>query len=146
MAVIDVVAGVLVLIYAFRALRRPPNPERLAGMIEQMSRLASSPWIALVAAGATLANPGGFIPLALKDVSQLGPSTAQYILYWTFFSIVALLPLELALLMLMLAPERALRTLEASQGWIERNARTIAAVIVVALGVTLLRNGISGLS
>src|SRR5215212_8687257 len=36
-AVIDVVAGALVLAYVVRALRRPRNPERVAGMIERMA-------------------------------------------------------------------------------------------------------------
>jgi Sap, sulfolipid-1-addressing protein len=145
-AVIDVVAGVLVLAYVVRTLRRPPNPERLAGMVEQMTRVASSPVVALVGAGATLANPGGFIPLALKEISQLNPSTAQYIGYWALFSVASLLPLELALLLLVFDRERGLRILGASRGWIERNARTIGAVLMVAVGVTLLRNGIAGLT
>ena len=48
-------------------------------MIEQMSKVASSPVIAIVAAGATLANPGAFIPLALKDISETNPSAGEYI-------------------------------------------------------------------
>jgi uncharacterized membrane protein len=145
-AVIDVVAGVLVFAYVLRALRRPRKPERVAGMIERMGKLASSPAIAIVGAGATLANPGGFIPLALKEISQLNPSTTQYVVYWAFFSLVSLLPLGLALLMLLLAPERAMRLLEASRRWLERNARTVAAAILVLLGLALLRNGIAGLT
>src|SRR5581483_11854649 len=35
-AVIDVVAGVLVLAYVMRALTRPPDPERVRRAIEQM--------------------------------------------------------------------------------------------------------------
>jgi hypothetical protein len=145
-AAIDVAAGVFVLAYVIGALRRPPDPERLAGMIEQIGRVASSPAMALVGAGAALANPGGFIPLALKEISQLDPSTAQYVGYWVLFSVASLLPLELALLMLAFAPQRAIQALEAARGWIERNARTIAAVIMVALGAALLRNGIVGLT
>src|SRR4051794_14423686 len=99
-AILDVVAGVLVLAYVVRALRRPPSSQRVAGMIEQMNKVASSPAIAIVGAGATLANPGGFIPLALKDISQLDPSTGQYIVYWVLFALLSLLPLGVALLML----------------------------------------------
>src|SRR5262249_44343798 len=57
-AVLDVVAGVLLLGFVARALRRPPNPERQKSMIARMGAVASSPAIAVVAAGATLANPG----------------------------------------------------------------------------------------
>jgi hypothetical protein len=145
-AVIDVVAGVLVLAYVLRALRRPRNPERVAGMIERMGALASAPVMAIVGAGATLANPGGFIPLALKEISQLNPSAAQYIVDWVLFSLVSLLPLSLALLALVFVPERAMRVLESSRGWLERNARTVAAIILVLLAIALLRNGIAGLT
>jgi hypothetical protein len=145
-AILDVVAGVLVLAYVVRALRRPPSSKRVAGMIEQMSKVASSPAIAIVGAGATLANPGGFIPLALKGISQLDPSAGQFILYWVLFALVSLLPLGVALLMLIFARERTLRVLGAARGWLERNARSIVAVILVLLGAALIRNGIVGLT
>jgi len=145
-AIVDVVAGVLVLAYVFRRLRRPPDSRRVAGMIDRMSKLASSPAVAVVGAGATLANPGGFIPLALKEISQLDTSSAGYIAYWVGFALVSLLPLGLALLMLVFARDRAMRILVAARGWLGRNIRTVAAVILVALAATLLRNGIAGLT
>jgi uncharacterized membrane protein len=145
-AIVDVVAGVLVLAYVFRKLRRPPDSRRVEGMIDRMSKLASSPAVAVVGAGATLANPGGFIPLALKEISQLDTSSLGYIAYWVGFALVSLLPLGLALLMLAFAPDRAMRILVAARGWLERNIRTVAAVILVALAAALLRNGIAGLT
>ncbi len=145
-AIVDVVAGALVLAYVIRALRRPPDPTRVAGMIDRMSKLASSPAVAIVGAGATLANPGGFIPLALKEISQLDKSALGYVVYWVGFSLVSLLPLGLALIMLVFARDRAMRILVAARSWLERRARTVAAVILVALGIALLRNGIAGLT
>ena len=52
-AVVDVVAGVLLVMYVVRAVRRPANPERTASIIARMSEVASSPAIAIAAAGAT---------------------------------------------------------------------------------------------
>jgi uncharacterized membrane protein len=145
-AIVDVIAGVLALLYLLRASRRPADPERTARMIAQVSKVASSPAIAIVAAGATLANPGGFIPVALKDISQLNPSAGQFILGWVIFALVSLLPLEVALLMLVFARERTIRILEAARGWLGRHLRTIAGVILLLLAVALLRNGIAGLT
>jgi hypothetical protein len=105
----------------------------------------SYPVIAIIGAGAALANPGGFIPLALKDISETNPSTTQYIVDWVFFSLVSLLPLAIAIVMLFVAPERAERALQASRDWLLRNARKVAAVIVFLLVASLLRNGIAGL-
>ena len=145
-AIIDVVAGVLLLLYVVRALRRPRDPKRTAAAIEQMSRVASSPAIAIVAAGATLANPGGFIPIALKDISQLKPNAAEYIALWLGFTVISLLPLLAALVSLAISRDRTVSRLQAARGWLERHARTIAAVIIVLLAAAMLRNGIVALT
>jgi hypothetical protein len=145
-AILDIVFGLLLLVYVIRALRRPRDPRRTADMIEKMSGLASSPAVAIVAAGATLANPGGFIPIALKDISQLNPSAGEYIVLWLGFAIISLLPLLVALLALVVVPERATATLHRVRGWLERNARTLAAVIIVLLAAALVRNGIVALA
>jgi membrane-associated protease RseP (regulator of RpoE activity) len=145
-SVFDIVAGVALLIFVIRSIRRPANPERIAGMIEQMGRVASSPVIAIIAAGATLANPGGFIPVALKDISQTNPSTSQYVVLWLCFALVSLLPLLLAILMLIVAPARTKTALLGTRGWLENHARTLASVILALLAATLIRNGVAGLT
>ncbi|HZO79309.1 MAG TPA: GAP family protein [Solirubrobacteraceae bacterium] len=145
-AVFDVVAGLLLLAYVVRALRRPRDRGRTEDAIKKMSKLSSSPVIAIVAAGATLANPGGFIPIALKDISQLKPSTAGYIALWLAFAVVSLLPLLGALVALGVARDWAISKLQAARGWLEMHARTLAAVIIVLLAAALLRNGIVGLT
>ena len=145
-AVIDVVAGALLLVWVARVVRRPADPTKVASAVERMGKVASSPAAAIIGAGAALANPGAFIPIALKDISELNPSATEYSVDWLFFTIVSLLPLALALLMLLVARERAERLLEAARNWLELHARTIAAAIVILLAASLLRNGISGLT
>jgi Sap, sulfolipid-1-addressing protein len=144
--IVDILAGTVLLIVVVRFLRRPPDSARMDRMIAQMESLASSPAIAIAAAGATLANPGGFIPLALKDISQTGPTAAVYVVEWVGFALVSLLPLLLALLMLALAPDWTKRVLTRVRGWLERRAMTLAAGIVALLALALLRNGIAGLT
>jgi len=145
-SIFDIAAGVVALFFAVRFVRRPADPERVAGMIEQMGRVASSPVIAIIAAGATLANPGGFIPVALKDISQTNPSTSESVLLWLGFALISLLPLLVALVMLMVAPTRAKAVLLAARGWLERHAMTLAAVILALLAAALIRNGLAGLT
>jgi hypothetical protein len=145
-AIVDVIAGALVLFFVLRLLRRPRDPKRVAGMIEQMSKVASSPVIAIVAAGATLASPGALIPLALKDISETNPSAGQYIAEWVGFALVSLLPLSVALVMLAIAPEPTRRVLSGAREWLERHARTIAAAILILLAAVLIRNGVAGLA
>jgi Sap-like sulfolipid-1-addressing protein len=145
-AVLDVLLALGLLGLVVWVLRRPPNPKRTAGMIDQMSKVASSPAVAILGAGAALANPGAFIPIALKDISELNPSATQYIVNWIFFTVVSLLPLLVALVLLLVAREWTKRTLDSVRGWLDRNARNVAAVIVILLALSLLRNGIAGLT
>jgi len=145
-AVLDLILGGLLLVYIMLFLRRPRDPARAQSMIDQMSKLASAPIIAVVGAGAALANPGAFIPIALKDISELNPSATQYAVDWLFFTVASLLPLGLALLSLLVAGDWTKRQLGRARSWLERDARTIAAAIVVLLAISLLRNGVAGLT
>src|SRR5258708_4147310 len=78
-AILDIVFGALLLVFVVRGMRRPRNTKRTADAVEKVSQIASSPAVAVVAAGATLANPGGFLPIAPKDILQLNPSAGEYI-------------------------------------------------------------------
>jgi Sap-like sulfolipid-1-addressing protein len=145
-ALLDLVLAVGLLVFVVVVLRRPPNVRRTESMLAQMEKVASSPVVAIVGAGAALANPGAFIPIALKDISELDPSAAEYVVSWVFFSLVSLLPLAVALLLLALAPDWTRRILGSVRGWLERNARNVAAVLVVLIALSLLRSGIAGLA
>src|SRR3954466_15693151 len=156
-AIVDVVAAVFLLGLVVKVMRRPANPARTASMITQIEKVVSSRAVAILGAGAALANPGAFIPIALKDISELDPSAAEYIVNWVFFTLVPLLPPETALsvllvapatggVLLLVAPDWTKRTLDRVRSWLDRNARTVAAVIVVLLALSLLRNGVAGLT
>jgi hypothetical protein len=145
-SVFDLVAGALLVVYVARTWRVPISEKTTKGMVEKMSSVASSPWIAVFAAGATLANPGGFIPLALKAISEIGPTTAGYATAWLVFTLVSLLPLGVAIVLLLVSPGRAKQLLVVSRTWLEGHLRLIASVIILLLAVSLLRNGISGLA
>jgi hypothetical protein len=101
---------------------------------------------AVAGAGATLANPGAFIPLALKDISETDPSAAGYFVQWLFFAFVSLLPLAAALVSLLVARKWTERLLADVRRWLEHHARTIFLVLLVLLAASLLRNGIAGLT
>lgn len=145
-AVLDLAFGLLVAAYAVKLLRSPPPQKTVDAAIERMSKVASSPWVAVVAAGAMLANPGGFIPIALKDISETKPDATQYILLWLAFTVVALLPLIVAVIALGVSQERTMTVLHAVRGWLERNANVVLAVILFLLAVSLLRSAIAGLT
>jgi Sap-like sulfolipid-1-addressing protein len=145
-SVFDVVAALCLFVYVARTWRTPISEKTTGSMITRMSALASSPWIAVFAAGATLANPGGFIPLALKAISEEDPSRSGYAAAWLLFTVVSLLPLGVAVLLLLVTPDRAKRLLAGARVWLEGHLRLLASVIILLLAVSLLRNGIAGLT
>src|SRR5262245_10453922 len=145
-AVIDVIAAVALVYLVVRLLRRPRDPERVESMVAQMSKVATAPIMAVIGAGAALANPGAFIPIALKDISDTDPSAVQYIVLWVFFAVLSLLPLAVALILLVVAPDFANRVLNKARDWLVRNGRIIAAVLVLLVAASLLRSGIAGLT
>jgi len=145
-AVLDIVFALAALVFVVRWLRKPADPAQTEAAVAQVSRVVSSRAVAVIGAGAALANPGMFIPIALKTISELNPSAAEYLVDWIFFAVVSLLPLALALIALVVARDWAERVLQRVRVWLERNVRIVAAVIVIGLALTLLRNGIAGLT
>jgi hypothetical protein len=145
-AILDIVFAVALFVFAGRRIRRPVDPKTTQSMIEKMSGIATSPAIAIVGAGAMLANPGGFIPIALKAISETNPTAAGYIVQWVAFTLVALLPLLAALVLLVVAPDWTGRLLQRLRAWLERRAITVGYVLMFLLGIALLRNGIAGLT
>jgi Sap, sulfolipid-1-addressing protein len=144
-AIIDVVAALLLVALVIYFLRRPRDPTREEKAVAQISKVADSPIATLLGAGAVLANPGVFIPLGLKDISEMRPSTTGYIIAWVLFSLISLLPMAAALVLILVAKGWILPKLDATREWLTRNTRIIAAVIVLLLAASMLRNGIDGL-
>ncbi|HVM56669.1 MAG TPA: GAP family protein [Gaiellaceae bacterium] len=145
-AIVDVVAAVIILAWVARWIGKPLDPKREQSMVDQMSTVASSPAIAIVGAGAALANPGGFIPLALKEISETNPTTTQYCVLWLCFTLISLLPLGVFLIMLVVAREWTERLLGRVRDFLLKHAMQVAGVIMILLAATLLRNGIAGLT
>src|SRR6478752_128879 len=58
-AIIDVLAGALLLLYIVRALRRPRDPKRTADMGRKLGRVAPPPVFALIGAVRRSLTPGG---------------------------------------------------------------------------------------
>src|SRR5438034_1050068 len=51
-AIFDIVAALLLLFWVSRVVRRPRDPKRVEAMVTQMNKVATSPALAIVGAGA----------------------------------------------------------------------------------------------
>ncbi len=145
-AVFDIVAASLLIAYVARTRNRPLEPAKVDAMVARMSKVASSPAVGIIGAGAVLANPGAFIPLALKSISEENPTAAGYVAGW----VVVRARVPAAARDRTRAARRRPRLGRAHAGprvrdWLLANARMVASVIIFLLSVALLRNGISGL-
>src|SRR3954462_7088991 len=49
-AIVDIVAALLLLVFVARVARRPVDPQKTAGMMQRMGKVASSPVIAIIGA------------------------------------------------------------------------------------------------
>ena len=145
-AILDLVLAAILIVFAVPRIRRPVDPRTTRAMIEKMRKIASSPAIAVVGAGAMLANPGAFIPIALKAISETDPSHAEYVAKWLAFTVIALLPLIVALVLLVVVPGPAGRLLDRCREWLELHAPTVGYAIALLLAIALLRDGIAGLT
>lgn len=145
-AVVTTVAGAVLFGYVVWLVFRRADSDQTDRLVKRMSELETAPALAIVLAGAALANPGIFMLIAAKSISQLDPSTAQYVLDWALFAFVALLPLAIALVMLWVAPGFTEPRLVTVRGWVERHARWILAIVLLGLAGSLLRDGIAGLT
>jgi hypothetical protein len=144
-AVLDIFGGLLLAGFLVRTRVSVLNQERVKGMVAKMTKVASSPAIAILGAGAALATPGALMPFALKAVSQEDLNLDHRAIAWVFYSFVALLPLAVAILLLFVARDWAEALLLGVRNWLVLHARAVAAVLIAALALVLIRNGISGL-
>ncbi len=144
-SIFNVLAGVAILAYVAWAVWRKSDPQKTAATVARIRELDHASPLTVVAVGAVLANAGILMVVALKDISQLDPSTLQYILDWTLLALVLLLPLGVALLLLRFAPGPTVPRLRRAGAWIELHARAIALIIATVLAVSLLREGVAGL-
>ena len=145
-AILDLVLAAILIVFAVPRIRRPVDPRTTRSMVEKMQKIASSPAIAIVGAGAMLANPGAFIPIALKAISESDPSQFGYLVEWFAFTVIALLPLIVALVLLVVMPAPAGRLLDRCRRWLENHAPTVGYALALLLAFALLRNGIAGLA
>ena len=113
-----------------------PRDRGRGGADGQDRRLAL---IVVVGAGAMLANPGGFIPIALKTISETEPEHGALRREWLFFTVMALLPL-MSRLSRCSSPATGRTVLGRLRDWLEAHARTIPSTAPARSGAPAQRN------
>jgi thiol:disulfide interchange protein len=88
----------------------------------------------------------GVLPLvALKDIVELDYSAGATVALIVGFYLVMFLPAEVPLVSYVAAPAETAQTVADLRGWISRNARPVAVVVLNAIGLYLVVHGIVSL-
>src|SRR5258705_9896769 len=75
-AILDVILGVLLLVWVVRVVRRPADPAKIADAVKKMGKVASSPAVAGCCGGRGPADPRALLPPAPQDTPALNPRAA----------------------------------------------------------------------
>jgi hypothetical protein len=100
---------------------------------------------AFVAGILLCALPGVSALVAMKDIAQLGYSTAETVAVIIGFFLIMFSFIELPLIGFLVAPERSTQTTLRFNAWLDRNANPIAVRVLAGLGVLLIVRGVVGL-
>jgi Sap, sulfolipid-1-addressing protein len=116
-----------------------PKSDRLTRALDK-----GAPY-AFIAGLLLCAIPGVSALVALKDIAQLGWSTAETVGMVLVFFLIMFSFIELPLIGFVVAPEQATVKTMAFNSWLDRNANRLATNVLVLIGIFLILRGIAGL-
>jgi hypothetical protein len=150
---VDLVVGALALLAALVLARRPPKPEPPppptsaqrgdSGRLERM--LARGAPLAFVAGIVLNIIPGAFPLIALKDIAQLGYSTAGTLAVLLGFYVIMFAFIEIPLVGYLVAPARTAAATVRFNAWLDRNLRRLAVGGLALGGAYAVIHGLVGL-
>ena len=140
---LELAIGVFFLAAAAVLARRPPKQHTGPSRITRAAREGGL--VTAFVAGLVLYLPSPFYLSALHVVGTAGLSTAAAIVWVIVVAAINLLTVEVPVLLFLLAPEATVSRLRAVTDWLDRNERTVLVVLLAALGLLEVIDGLTGL-
>jgi hypothetical protein len=135
--------GVFFILAAVVVARRRPRPHTGPSRV---SRAASQGGLlAVFVVGMALYLPSPFYLSALQVVATTKMSTAAMALWVVIVVALVLITIEVPVLLYLLAPGWTVPRLQAVNGWLTRNGRTLAVAVLGLIGLWELLDGLVGL-
>jgi len=152
-AAVDVALGVLLMGLALRLHRRRSDaagaPESGPAMTSpagakpsKIERYLQSRPLAFVLGIVLYVLPSPIYIAAVKSIVDASLSTAEELLWLAVTVVLMLWLIELPMLMLLLFPNSAAKTLESINLWFSRHGRSIAIFAAIAVGIYLIVKGL----
>lgn len=156
----DIAAGALALAIALVLARGRDAPLRRWNQRRKAAKArgteAKQPWqqrmlgkgsaAVAFAVGAMMSFPGVAYLSALHHIAELNPSAVPVVLLIAYFCLMQQIALELALLALVIAPQRAHAFAVRSKAWLTCHRRGIAETGLTCIGALLLAHGLTTIS
>ena len=140
---LELAIGVFFLAAAAVLARRPP--EQHTGPSRITRAATEGGLVTVFVAGVVLYLPSPFYLSALHVVATAGLSTAAAVAWVIVVAAINLLTVEVPVLLFLLAPEQTIPRLGAVTDWLGRNEHTVLVVLLAALGLWEVINGLAGL-
>ena len=135
--------GVFFILAAVVVARRRPRPHTGPS---RLSRAASQGGLlAVFVVGMALYLPSPFYLSALEVIATTKMSTAAMALWVVIVVALVLITIEVPVLLYLLAPGWTVPRLQAVNGWLTRNGRTLAVAVLGLIGLWELLDGLVGL-
>jgi len=145
-AVLEALIGLLLIAVAVRIHRRGGRAsEHADDGPSRTDRYMQSRRLVAVLGLVLYVVPSPIYLAAVKSISDSGGSTAGQMADLAVVAVVMLWMIEVPMVMLLLFPARASRTLEAVNAWFALHGRMLAVVIASGAGLYLIAHGVSRL-
>lgn len=143
-AAVDLALGVLLLGVAVR-LNRPRAPRSERSGESKLERRLQSRRLAFVLGLTLYALPSPIYVGAVKTIADAQLSTGSQLAVLAVALAVMLWMIEVPMLLLVIVPERAGKTLEQINAWFIQNGRRLGMLACVGAGIYLIAKGVVGL-
>ena len=140
--------GILLLLVALVVARRkpkPPDPDKPASGIVNKLVANPVPWSAFVA-GLLIFAPGVTFLAALQVIATSDASDFETAVAIIVVVVINVLLVWLPIVMHIIFPDRTTRYLTAFNGWLRAHGQAILVVVLIAVGLIMVGNGIYGLT
>ena len=146
---LKLVAGVLLVLFAFREWRKRPTGEEVAqpkwmSAIDTLTPVKTAGLAVLLAA----ANPKN-LALSLAagaSLAQAGVSGGEATVGLVVFVVIASISIVVPVVAYFFGGERAARMLDGWKTWLSRNNTTVMATVLLVIGAVLISQGLRGLT
>jgi cytochrome c biogenesis protein CcdA len=137
---VEIAVGLLAVLGAVRALRRPRQGHSSSETPQWLNRLDNTNWVLAVVVGAFMLTYSLTIAAAV-EVLKANVSTTDEVIAFVVFAIASTISIAAPIAIALVAPDRAEQRLAAWRNWLLGNSRVIGLVALLVIGVALIVRG-----